>query len=99
MLIMIFLLFGERMQMNLEYFAIDSQVKIHLLCYFLIVLIYVLYFSHRTLVISLIQGFVTDNDKALEELCGKNVDNSCKYNACLNTMATRIATTFASLKV
>ncbi|KAJ8620084.1 hypothetical protein MRB53_028613 [Persea americana] len=59
---------GALREMNLEYFAIDSQ------------------------------GFVTDNDKALEELCGKNVDNSCKYNACLNTMATRIATTFASLK-
>ncbi|XP_008798533.1 SNARE-interacting protein KEULE [Phoenix dactylifera] len=55
-------------EMNLEYFAIDSQ------------------------------GFVTDHERALEELFGENVEGSHKYNACLNTMATRIATTFASLK-
>ncbi|XP_010918310.2 SNARE-interacting protein KEULE [Elaeis guineensis] len=55
-------------EMNLEYFAIDSQ------------------------------GFVTDHERALEELFGENVEGSHKYNACLNTMATRIATTFASLR-
>nr|XP_029117492.1 SNARE-interacting protein KEULE isoform X3 [Elaeis guineensis] len=59
---------GALSEMNLEYFAIDSQ------------------------------GFVTDHEKALEELFGENVEGSHKYNACLNTMATRIATAFASLR-
>ncbi|KAK4741304.1 hypothetical protein SAY87_024892 [Trapa incisa] len=43
------------------------------------------------------QGFVTDQDRALDELFGENVVNSRKFNACLNTMATRVATVFASL--
>jgi len=55
-------------EMNLEYFAIDSQ------------------------------GFITDHDKALEELFSEDAEGSHKYNACLNTMATRIATVFASLR-
>ncbi|KAF8379309.1 hypothetical protein HHK36_028742 [Tetracentron sinense] len=59
---------GALREMNLEYFAIDSQ------------------------------GFITDNERALEELFGENVENSRIYDACLNTMATRIATVFASLK-
>ncbi|ONK71704.1 uncharacterized protein A4U43_C04F11500 [Asparagus officinalis] len=59
---------GALSEMNLEYFAIDSQ------------------------------GFVTDHERALEELFAENAENSRKYNACLNTMATRIATVFASLK-
>lgn len=45
------------------------------------------------------QGFVTDHEKALEELFGENVEGSHNYNACLNTMASRIATAFASLRV
>lgn len=56
-------------EMNLEYFAIDSQ------------------------------GFITDHDKALEELFSEDAEGSHKYNACLNTMATRIATVFASLRL
>ncbi|XP_058086242.1 SNARE-interacting protein KEULE-like isoform X3 [Magnolia sinica] len=44
------------------------------------------------------QGFVTDNDTALEELFGEKGENSRTYDACLNMMATRIATVFASLK-
>jgi len=36
---------------------------------------------------------------ALVELYGENAEKSRKYNACLSMMATRIATTFASLKV
>eukprot|EP00262_Sarcandra_glabra_P016883 TRINITY_DN5629_c0_g1_i1.p1 TRINITY_DN5629_c0_g1~~TRINITY_DN5629_c0_g1_i1.p1 ORF type:complete len:567 (+),score=90.36 TRINITY_DN5629_c0_g1_i1:2-1702(+) len=58
---------GALREMNLEYFAIDSQ------------------------------GFVTDNERALEELFGDE-DNSRSYNSCLHTMATRIATVFASLR-
>ncbi|KAG8659378.1 SNARE-interacting protein KEULE [Manihot esculenta] len=54
-------------EMNLEYFAIDSQ------------------------------GFITDNERALEELFGDEED-SRKGDACLNVMATRIATVFASLR-
>ncbi|XP_042483115.1 SNARE-interacting protein KEULE-like [Macadamia integrifolia] len=60
---------GALREMNLEYFAIDSQ------------------------------GFITDNERALEDLFGENVENSRIYDACLNTMATRISTVFASLRV
>ncbi|KAJ4706289.1 SNARE-interacting protein KEULE [Melia azedarach] len=58
---------GALREMNLEYFAIDSQ------------------------------GFVTDNERALEELFGDE-ENSGKGDTCLNVMATRIATVFASLR-
>ncbi|XP_038725305.1 SNARE-interacting protein KEULE-like isoform X2 [Tripterygium wilfordii] len=58
---------GSLREMNLEYFATDSQ------------------------------GFVTDNDRALEELYGDE-ENPRKGDACLNVMATRIATVFASLR-
>ncbi|XP_010255632.1 PREDICTED: SNARE-interacting protein KEULE-like isoform X2 [Nelumbo nucifera] len=44
------------------------------------------------------QGFITDNEKALEQLFGEDVENSQIYDACLNTMAMRIATMFASLR-
>ncbi|KAF6148132.1 hypothetical protein GIB67_011907 [Kingdonia uniflora] len=44
------------------------------------------------------KGFITDNERALEELFGENVQNSRHYDACLNVMATRIATVFASLR-
>ncbi|XP_024923813.1 protein transport Sec1a isoform X2 [Ziziphus jujuba] len=43
------------------------------------------------------QAFITDHERALEDLFG-NIGNSRKFDACLNTMATRIATVFASLK-
>ncbi|VFQ88727.1 unnamed protein product [Cuscuta campestris] len=58
---------GALREMNLEYFAIDSQ------------------------------GFVTDNERALEELFGDD-EGSLKGDACLRVMATRIATVFASLR-
>ncbi|XP_051119489.1 SNARE-interacting protein KEULE [Andrographis paniculata] len=58
---------GALREMNLEYFAIDSQ------------------------------GFVTDNERALEELFGDE-EGSSKGDACLNVMANRIATVFASLR-
>jgi hypothetical protein len=45
------------------------------------------------------QGFVTDHERALEELFGENAEMSQNHNACINTMATRIATVFASLRV
>lgn len=45
------------------------------------------------------QGFVTDHERALEELFGESAQNSRRTDACLNVMATRIATVFASLKV
>ncbi|KAF0933230.1 hypothetical protein E2562_016169, partial [Oryza meyeriana var. granulata] len=59
---------GALSEMNLEYFAIDSQ------------------------------GFTTDHERALEELFSENALDSQKYNACLNTMATRISTVFASMR-
>ncbi|XP_050900232.1 protein transport Sec1a isoform X3 [Lathyrus oleraceus] len=43
------------------------------------------------------QGFITDQDTALQELYG-NVDNIRRFNTYLNNMAIRIATVFASLK-
>ncbi|KAM7259099.1 hypothetical protein ACFE04_014840 [Oxalis oulophora] len=43
------------------------------------------------------QGFITDNDKALEDLFGDE-ENCRKGDACLNVMATRVATIFASLR-
>ncbi|KAA3469037.1 SNARE-interacting protein KEULE [Gossypium australe] len=58
---------GALSEMNLEYFAIDSQ------------------------------GFITDNGKALENLFGDE-ENTRKADACLNVMANRIATVFASLR-
>ncbi|KAM0934713.1 putative sec1-like protein [Dioscorea sansibarensis] len=59
---------GALSEMNMEYFAIDSQ------------------------------GFITDQDMALEELLAVNAEKSSQYNTCLSTMATRIATVFASLR-
>ncbi|KAM0015832.1 putative sec1-like protein [Helianthus debilis subsp. tardiflorus] len=44
------------------------------------------------------QAFITDDERALEELYGDNAENSHQFEVSLNTMATRIATTFASLK-
>lgn len=35
----------------------------------------------------------------MEELFSENAEGSHKYNACLNTMATRISTVFASMRV
>ncbi|ESR34475.1 hypothetical protein CICLE_v10004496mg [Citrus x clementina] len=58
---------GALREMNLEYFAIDSQ------------------------------GFVTDDERALEELFGDE-ESSQKADTCLNVMATCIATVFASLR-
>ncbi|KAK9910753.1 hypothetical protein M0R45_034700 [Rubus argutus] len=43
------------------------------------------------------QAFVTDQERALEELFG-DVENSRRVETCLNIMATRIATVFASMK-
>ncbi|KAL2337471.1 hypothetical protein Fmac_011917 [Flemingia macrophylla] len=43
------------------------------------------------------QGFITDQETAMEELYG-NVENTRRFNTSLNTMAIRIATVFASLK-
>ncbi|XP_059442296.1 SNARE-interacting protein KEULE [Corylus avellana] len=43
------------------------------------------------------QGFITNNERALEELFGDEM-NSRQAAMCLNVMATRIATVFASLR-
>lgn len=48
--------------------------------------------------LSTAQGFVTDNEKALEVLFGDD-EGSRSGDACLNEIATRIATVFASLRV
>lgn len=46
----------------------------------------------------IMQGFITNNERALVELFGDE-ENNRKAVACLNVMATRIATVFASLRV
>ena len=43
--------------------------------------------------------FVTDHDMALDELYGGASQNARKFDTCMNTLAVRIATVFASLKV
>lgn len=58
---------GALREMNLEFFAIDSQ------------------------------GFITDNERTLEELYGDE-EGSRKGDLCLNVMANRVATVFASLR-
>ncbi|KAJ9556422.1 hypothetical protein OSB04_011036 [Centaurea solstitialis] len=44
------------------------------------------------------QAFTTDHDRALQELYSQAAENSRQFDICLNTMANRIATVFASLK-
>ncbi|XP_022770272.1 protein transport Sec1a-like isoform X4 [Durio zibethinus] len=46
----------------------------------------------------LMQGFITDHETALEDLFSEEAEKSRRFEVCLNTMATRIATVFASLK-
>ncbi|MED6146569.1 Protein transport Sec1a [Stylosanthes scabra] len=43
------------------------------------------------------QAFITDQETVLQELYGK-LENDRKFNACLTSMATRLATVFASMK-
>ncbi|XP_028553132.1 SNARE-interacting protein KEULE isoform X2 [Dendrobium catenatum] len=59
---------GALSEMNLEYFAIDSQ------------------------------GFITDHERALEDVFGDNAEILQTHNAFIHTMAARIATVFASLR-
>lgn len=51
------------------------------------------------MILPLTQGFLTDHEQALETLYAEDAENSRHFNICLNMMATRIATVFASLKV
>ncbi|CAH8253919.1 unnamed protein product [Arabidopsis lyrata] len=51
------------------------------------------------MILPLSQGFLTDHEQALETLYADDAENSRHFNICLNMMATRIATVFASLKV
>lgn len=44
------------------------------------------------------QAFLTDHGGALEELYSADAENSHDFNICLKSMATRLATVFASLK-
>ncbi|XP_068479184.1 protein transport Sec1a-like isoform X2 [Phaseolus vulgaris] len=43
------------------------------------------------------QGFTTDQETAMDDLYG-NIENTRRFNTCMNSMAIRIATVFASLK-
>lgn len=47
----------------------------------------------------MLQGFTTDNDGALEKLFGEHSEGTRDYDACIETIATRLSTVFASLKV
>lgn len=44
------------------------------------------------------QAFSTDNGRALEQLFGEHSEGSRDYDACIDTIATRLSTVFASLK-
>ncbi|KAL3627228.1 hypothetical protein CASFOL_028591 [Castilleja foliolosa] len=44
------------------------------------------------------QAFITDHERALEELFAENAEKSRKFDECLNVMGMRIATVCASLK-
>ncbi|GAA0150901.1 membrane trafficking regulatory protein [Lithospermum erythrorhizon] len=44
------------------------------------------------------QGYITDHERALQDLYGEGAVNSRKSEVCMNIMAARIATVFASLK-
>ncbi|KAL4562795.1 hypothetical protein LXL04_026826 [Taraxacum kok-saghyz] len=44
------------------------------------------------------QAFVTDHERALEELYGDDADKTPEFDVCIHEMATRIFTVFASLK-
>jgi len=46
----------------------------------------------------MMQGFTTDQETAMDDLYG-NIENTRRFNTCMNSMAIRIATVFASLKV
>jgi hypothetical protein len=45
------------------------------------------------------QGFITDNDEALELLFGGSNEGTRKFDKCIETIATRLSTVFASMKV
>lgn len=45
------------------------------------------------------QAFITDHDSALVELYSEEAENSPYFEICLYTMASRLATVFASMKV
>lgn len=47
----------------------------------------------------MLQGFTIDNDVALEQLFGEHNEGTRDYDACIETIATRLSTVFASLKV
>lgn len=44
------------------------------------------------------QGFSTDSERALEQLFAEQSDKSQDYKVCIDTMACRLATVFASMK-
>ncbi|KQJ81899.1 hypothetical protein BRADI_5g03680v3 [Brachypodium distachyon] len=45
-----------------------------------------------------IHGFITNHDKAIEQLFTENAEGSMKYNSCIKMMATQIATVFVSTR-
>lgn len=59
----------------------------------------IFYCFHSFLICDVLgQGFITNNERALEELFGDD-ENTRKGVACLTVMASRLATVFASLRV
>jgi syntaxin-binding protein 1 len=49
-------------------------------------------------VLLVLQGFSTDNERALEQLFAEQSDKTQDYKVCIDTMACRLATVFASMK-
>ncbi|KAK8949006.1 Beta-galactosidase 8 [Platanthera zijinensis] len=59
----------------------------------------VILISVNLAVYALLLGFITDHERALEDVFGDNAEISLSHNTFIHTMATRLATIFASLRV
>ncbi|MBA0736991.1 hypothetical protein Gogos_010474 [Gossypium gossypioides] len=82
---------GALREMNLEYFPVDSQVRQRNLLQALCCGTGITCFVPN-------RAFITDHDSALVELYSEEAENSPYFEICLYTMASRLATVFASMK-
>ena len=77
----------------MEYLTIDSQVMTTLDTCYMHIWMKIKVFKPT------LQAFSTDNGRALEQIFGEHSEGSRDYDACLDTIAIRLGTVFASLKV
>ena len=88
-------------QVNLEYLTIDSQVIADSISWQMKLLGrgYMTWLIKNSSFKLTLQAFSTDNGRALEQIFGEHSEGSQIYDECLGTIATRLGTVFASLKV